>query len=420
MKKLGYLFSAFAMVAFIACSSEDVVNTKDEASLLTKQSISFTPLSKGSTRSQVVNSIADISSFRVVGLWKNGYTVADLSKTSGSDNFSKLYIKGENIAYSSLTAITAGTAYGNFGDNTPKGLEIVNNSGFNYKNSSDVQYWPFLATLDETTNKPTAYSCMPLDFRAITPANTDVDLTTTTVVTGTYNTPAVADMVDICYAEALNKTNADAPVKLQFHHIFSQVLFRAKKSSNYQVDIKKVAIGGVSKSGSHTDMADFANPTTWGTTAVANAGDIFNGYGSASYFTVPEQAESEKPAKLTPDGQELLLIPQNITKWAHDGTTKATESKQGYIAITYRYKKTGDANWATASETGADTDGFVTTYFPLEAKWKSGKKYTYSLLFGGATDPQKDPDPENPDPGTGDDNPGGYDDDGRTSSKTSE
>ena len=61
------------------------------------------------------------------------------------------------------------------------------------------------------------------------------------------------------------------------------------------------------------------------------------------------------------------------------------------------------------------SDGYTTTYFPLAAKWYMGKLYAYTLLFGGVADPDKPTttDPENPDPGSGDDdNPGGYTEDG--------
>ena len=44
--------------------------------------------------------------------------------------------------------------------------------------------------------------------------------------------------------------------------------------------------------------------------------------------------------------------------------------------------------------------GYETTYFPLKALWKSGKKYIYTLLFGGA-DNGTNGDTENPDPGSG-------------------
>lgn len=395
MKKLSLLISAFALAAMVSCSSDQVVSSQNDAAILSKQSISFAPLASKATRSTVFSPDAMFTNFRVVGMWRDAVTEA--------------YINGVHYGGSGTAwgvAPAANGLYEGFDANTPKGLEIVNSgTGWDYKNQSEIQYWPYEGIGGAT---PTGYNCIALNFRAVAPANTNLDIATGSDFS--YTTPAVANQVDICYAEATNKTVADAPVQMAFHHLFSQIVFKAKKSSNYLVDIKSIEIGGVGTTVtypfSQIIKTDPICLTVQGVSVTAPA--VFHGLTSASYVSIPDQDASASPAQMTPSGQELILIPQQITKWDH---TAAATAADGYIAIEYRAKTTDAASWATGT---AGTDYFKKVYFPLTAKWYSGKKYIYTLLFGGVADPDEPdtPDPENPDPGTGEDNPGGYDEDG--------
>lgn len=403
MKKLSLLISAFALAAMVSCSSDEVVSSQNDVASLSKQSISFAPLASKTTRSTVYSPTAMFTNFRVIGKWHDAAPA-------------KAYIEG---ALEEFTSVPAGALYKGFdaGDTGKKGLEIVKNgTGWDYKDQSKIQYWPYQAVGSDPV---TGYTCLPLDFRAVAPANEKLDLEGSNMV---YSTPAaVADQVDICYAEANSKTVADAPVQMAFHHLFSQVIFKAKKASNYTVDIKDITIGGVGTTidGGYpfTSIQKTANICLNGAEgegATITTPASFPGFTSASYTSVPDQADSDSPAQMTPAGQELILIPQLIEKWnagtaTTEGSKKAGDSGKGYVKITYRAKTKDAATWATSTS----GDGFKEVYFPLQAKWYSGKKYIYTFLFGGVTDPDDTgTDPENPDPGTGDDNPGGYNEEG--------
>jgi hypothetical protein len=411
MKKINYyLFVTIAAVGLVACSSEEVASVQDfQRGLKTSESIAFSPLSKNATRSTVINSTSDMTSFKVRGTWNATQAAGDI------------YINGQKVTLTA--AINAGTEYigqvqetatsGTYELATAKGfgsgIEIVNNSGaWNYKNSSETQYWPFKAE-GSNPDQPTGYTCLPLNFNAVTPASADIDLETKQFVYTNTTAPDVADMVDICYADTTNMTNANAPVLLTFKHLFCQVIVKAKKASDYTVDIKSVQINGMKYNGTASMTS---KPLTW--SATGNATN-YNAYGSATAstaFAVPASAASEAPVKMTPTGQELLLIPQTIAKWVPetDGAIAENVSKaKGWIAITYRAKKSDAASWATGN---AQSEGYTTTYFPLQATWKAGKIYAYTLLFGGVADPEETgTDPENPDPGA--ENPGGFDDLGK-------
>lgn len=413
MKKFNFLFGAFALAAMVSCSSDEVVSSQNDVASLSKQSISFAPLASKTTRSTVYSPTAMFTNFRVIGMWQSAVTSAWIKGVEyGTTENQFSPTPAANGPYQGFN--NTHTASGGL-----KGLEIISSgTGWDYKNQSEIQYWPYKA---EGSPSPTGYTCLPLDFRAVAPANAKLDLVGSNMV---CNTPAaVADQVDICYAEANGKTVADAPVQLAFHHLFSQVIFKAKKASNYTVDIKDITIGGVGTK--ITDGYPFTSIQKTTNICLSNEDGVtittpasFPGFTSASYTSVPDQADSDSPAQMTPAGQELILIPQAITKWDLEDLSNTAENFDknahgGYVAITYRAKTKDAATWATATSTTGD--GFKTVYFPLQAKWYSGKKYIYTFLFGGVTDPDDTgTDTENPDPGSPEsgDNPGGYEEDG--------
>lgn len=417
MKKLDYLFGALALAGFLACSNnEEVANVEViQQRAQTYMPIGFSPLTKGATRSTLINKTADITSFLVRGTWGADASTKLAGAPAGYTD--KVWIEGRQVTLGGTDGPampSEGAVYGGFGS----GIEIVNSSGWNYKNSDQMQFWPYYATGATSTGEGESavttingYACLPLDFYAVTPANAGIGLEPSSQFT--YTGAEVANMVDICYAVAKNQTKS--PVEMKFNHIFSQVIVKCKKADNYTVDIKNVTIGGVKPGGTlaMASVKDFSGNVQWGTTS----GDVrtYPVYSSAAPFAVPNSAASESPVTMTPSGQELLLVPQSITKWdlskpIFPATEGAEVTKQGYIAITYRAKKSDAASWTTAST----EDGYTTTYFPLQTKWVMGKVYAYTLLFGGVADPDAPttPDPENPNPGTGDDNPGGYDENG--------
>ena len=407
MKKLNYLFGALALAGFIACSSNEEVSNVEavQQRALTSTPIGFSPLTKASTRSTIINTTSDISSFKVRGTWNS--QAAELLNSADETYKDSIWIAGERKHKGTGEGdinVTAGGVYQGFST----GLEIVNSNGWNYKNSSEMQYWPYYASsVTGTENKKvTAYACLPLDFNAVAPANAGIDLTATEF---NYTGVPVASMVDICYATAQNQTSS--PVEMKFNHIFSQLVVKVKKASGYTVDIKEVKIGGVRSGGTLTLSAvtNAAGKAQWGT--VSEPVTSYALFSSATPYSVPNSAASESASQMTPSGQELLLVPQSIEAWnPNAASASATNSNKGYIAITYRAKKSDVTEWATASG-----DGYTTTYFPLQAKWYMGRLYIYTLLFGGVSDPDKptSPDEENPNPGSGEGtNPGGYTEDG--------
>ena len=86
----------------------------------------------------------------------------------------------------------------------------------------------------------------------------------------------------------------------------------------------------------------------------------------------------------------MFTIPQTLTKWdvSKDSSTKTIEQadaqKQSYLAINCKIKQSG------VYVVGSDSN-YGTIYVPFGADWQPGKRYIYTLIFGGGYDENGDP-----------------------------
>ena len=428
MKKLSYLFSALAVTAMVGCSSDDVVQQQTAQALQTTRAITFSPMTKGATtRSQVYQSTADMTSFNVIALLEQ-------SISASAQNPVNIYIGGKEEAITS--AISEYSPYSAFtSEGNTKGVQevIYSASGWNFRDGK-TRYWPYTATKEG--DNITGYTCIPLLFRAYSPTSfsSAYDDAKSFLHTGSASFPnteegyfhfnmtkdgdgnwlsnptpvPVAEMRDICFAQT-SATSAGGAVALEFKHAFTQIVFKAKKTSNYQVDIKKIEIGGMKYSGTMI-FNNYSDDQNWRGDFGSNT-TVYPGFASTTPISLTSAAD-EAPVQLTEKGQELLLIPQTITKWnpsegAAINSENNNQPRGGFIAVTFRYRLSTSTEWITGG--ASSTDGYETTYFPLEANWGKGKKYNYTLLFGGAED-----NGDGDEPGSGNPDPTeGYDEDGK-------
>jgi hypothetical protein len=78
----------------------------------------------------------------------------------------------------------------------------------------------------------------------------------------------------------------------------------------------------------------------------------------------------------------MLFIPQNLTKWDLPGSIDAANTaNQSYLKITCKIKQSG------AYLVGSDSE-YKDLYVPFGADWQPGKRYIYTLIFGGGYNAQ--------------------------------
>ena len=81
----------------------------------------------------------------------------------------------------------------------------------------------------------------------------------------------------------------------------------------------------------------------------------------------------------------MLFVPQKLTKWiVPSTTTAANDAKQSYLKINCKIKQGG------AFLFGSNTE-YKDLYVPFEADWQPGKRYIYTLIFGGGYDADGNP-----------------------------
>ncbi len=249
-----------------------------------------------------------------------------------------------------------------------------------YATPSELAYWP--------TNN--------LDFYAVNPAIESFEQHTNgtlfyTIKAGTQTIVySMADEfgekeglknIDVMYAVAMNqaKTENNGTVKLHFKHTLSQVLFNAKvQYTNMNVTIKSMRIHNFAVGGTFTfPTTGEATQSDWASTRAKTAKTVKN------IKTSQVEVNSAKdPVNITDVDNPMLFIPQTLTAWQTKvGTpmSKADADKeennfQSYLEVACKIEQ----NRATVH------DG--TLYIPFSAEWQPGKRYIYTLIFGGGYD----------------------------------
>lgn len=347
MKKVIFGTALASMALLSACSSDnELANVETTAN----NAIGFHVVgNKAETRANIIdNSNINGTDFNVFAYKNNGGTDGDIFMGDKKNDYG-LY--GVNIKYK------------------------INK--WDYNDPTELRYWPTTA----------------LNFYAVNPGSTGFFSWNFTKETkqisynchdeyakdkkGEYSN---AKNIDVMYAVAKNQTQKDnnGSVKFNFKHILSQVVFQAKTQyANMQVEIKALSIHNFYGVGTFTIPKEEREPsqTDWDPT------EQF--YHSNGFTAVMDQSitvdKTDKAANISIQGP-MLFIPQKLTKWNSSGNIEAANAaKKSYLKITCKIKQSG------AYLFGDDTN-FGELYVPFEADWQPGKRYIYTLIFGGGYD----------------------------------
>lgn len=352
MNKIYLLTAAFAVMASLSGCSDTELASIDTAQ--EKTPIGFhTVGSQMRTRATIINS-GDITStdFNVFAFEK---------KTDGTDGAFFMGDKTNDIGLGGVN------------------ISYTDEDKWHYTTGSDLKYWP-------TT---------PQNFYAVNPAKAaDGSIPYTWVIKADkkeihyncFDEKYGKPNVDVMYAIAKDqaKSTNSGTVELNFHHILSQVAFRAKTNSDgMQVDIKEILIKNF-KTGGIFNLPVDANADTKPTQSNWQLGEIYK----TSAFTLISKADddpivvnSTSTATDITIANPMLFAPQTLTAW---NTTlhkigDADNSDESYLIISCKIKTNDLYNL------GSDTE-YKTLYVPFGADWHPGKRYVYTLVFGGGYD----------------------------------
>ena len=266
------------------------------------------------------------------------------------------------------------------------GVKIVyKTSAWDYDDPDKVAYWP---------------TSGDVDFYAVSPAITN-DLVlnhyfgydmTSAAKTISYTTVDEYDSKgtnhDVMYAVTKGcnkKNNGTMPVQMNFKHILSQVVFKAKTTSSIlEVDVENVKIHNFVLSGKFTLPAGEPAMSDWKLSPAAKGA-----------YTVKLNAANVKTknavVNLSDMNSPLMLIPQKLTKWSTStgaavSIHEADNAIESYLEISMKLKQNDSYLIGSATE-------YKTVYVPFDnaTGWEPGKRYIYTLIFGGGYDDQGEP-----------------------------
>lgn len=265
------------------------------------------------------------------------------------------------------------------------GVKIVyKTSAWDYDDPDKVAYWPTSGNVD---------------FYAVSPAITDdlvhrfaYDMTSaaktiTYATVDEYNSPGTNHDVMYAVTKGRNKeNNGTMAVQMNFKHILSQVVFKAKTTSSIlEVDVKSVKIHNFVHSGTFTLPEGEPAMSDWNLSPAAKGA-----------YTVKLNAANVKTNDAVVDlsdmNSPMMMIPQQLTKWStysagtavpkHEADTK----KECYLEISMKLKQNDSYLIGSATE-------YKTVYVPFDngTGWEPGKRYIYTLIFGGGYDDNGEP-----------------------------
>lgn len=266
------------------------------------------------------------------------------------------------------------------------GVKIVyKTSAWDYDDPDKVAYWP---------------TSGDVDFYAVSPAMTDdlfhhvfaYDMTSaaktiTYATADEYNSTVTNHDVMYAVTKGRNKVNNGATaVQMNFKHILSQVVFKAKTTSSIlEVDVENVKIHNFVHGGTFTLPEGEPAMSDWTLSPVA-----------AGAYTVKLNAANVKTknavVELSDMNSPLIMIPQKLTKWSTStgaavSKLDADKAKECYLEISMKLKQNDSYLIGSAAK-------YKTVYVPFdngEDGWQPGKRYIYTLIFGGGYDDQGEP-----------------------------
>ena len=266
------------------------------------------------------------------------------------------------------------------------GVNIVYNNGkWDYKNASDLRYWPTGALDFYAFNPGTVSEDMMMNY--MWEASGTVQKISYTCI-DEYGANTGHANYDVMYAIAKGqeKDMNNGIVKFNFKHILSQVVFKAKTEyDNMQVDINMIKIHNVKMGGFFTLPA-----TADGTGSWSDPADLPSEVSGLGKFTVVKDVnitvKSNTIATDISTTTPMLNRPQELTAWKVSETAtksklEADNAKQCYLEIACKIRQSGAYLLGSASK-------YKTIYVPFGDTWVAGKRHIYTLIFGGGYNDQ--------------------------------
>lgn len=354
MKKVIFGTALASMALLSACSSD---NELANVGTTANNAIGFHVVgNKAETRANIINTTEDLK--------KTDFNVFAYKNNNGADG--EIFM-GDNGLDHGLNGVTI----------------KYQNEKWDYANPADLHYWPKDGSLNFYAVSPATIT------EGVTTYSWDIQKATKTIkyfCFDEYNRTDGKGNPDVMYAIKKDQTQSTqaGKVNLIFKHILSQVVFQAKTvNSDMEVYIKEIKIKNFKLGGTFTIPTDGSSPSqsSW-----SSMGEVFK----FNPFTVIKKTDAD-PIKIKgteateiSNDKPMLFAPQSLTGWdvaQHKTTDDADTNGESYLIINCKIKQKND--YLHGKETQYE-DLFV----PFGTSWEPGKRYIYTLIFGGGYNDQ--------------------------------
>lgn len=248
-----------------------------------------------------------------------------------------------------------------------EGVEICHDgTGWSYADPADKAYWPEGS----------------LDFIAFHPKLKDTPGYSLQVASSTQQTLRYAlsmipeRQVDILYAihRRVTRDMHQGKAPLHFRHALTQVSFLARTElANLEIDIEDIKIHNLAFYGALTLPAgvETISQSNW------VPGDKVTLDLSPNRLPAVVEHIAQEPVEVS----QQLYLPQVLTAWnpAQQSIKQANDARQSYLSVLCRIRQRGVYVWG-------DANHFQRMFIPFAASWEPGKRYVYTLTFGGGYD----------------------------------
>ncbi|RRD92887.1 fimbrillin family protein [Bacteroides heparinolyticus] len=265
-----------------------------------------------------------------------------------------------NMGSFNVTAVPASGGANYFTD-----LAVTDGGGGTW-NTASVYYWPE-GSLNFTAYAPASISSLVAIDR------------TAQKITGFEVAATVASQKDVVAAfNSGGKADyGTSGVPMNFKHILSQVEVKAKCSNaNLRVQVVGVKLGAINSKG------DFAFPQTATVSSYSVPRANWTGLSTPKDYGVETGAAvtlTGAAQRIMPGDDNFMMIPQDLE--AYNASSAPSGS---YIAVLCRMDMdNGSGNYTPLYPTAAT--GYAYMAVGIGTEWLPGKKYVYTLEFGGAT-----------------------------------
>lgn len=294
-------------------------------------------------------------------------------------------------------------AFLNKNPNTYLKAPIAYKSGWNYANPLDKAYWP-----NGANDKLNFFAVAPysdfntgsnsVEYFNVQASGADPVVQENKSMKITYTVPTItSEQQDLMYATTAPMVKpSEGKVTLNFKHALNQIHFMGRTDSkNLKVVINPsdgIQLCNVYGSAVGTVAQGDPSVIAWSYTN-NNADQIFNNVTptkeQAEDIVINTTSESGESVSLTNPSDILMLLPQpkELLAWAPSSTTPKTGS---YLKISCKLIALGEGGLevylhGSAPTANPESDGFADMYVPFNcsAMEASGKKITYTLIFGG-------------------------------------